>query len=114
MGKVNLLVKYCLINEKNEYNIKGILVNDVIKYLDRENMMFLYLKENKLKRETKESEIVFDFNEGICCIKNKQDNNLINFKIIVQELKNDNNNFYVKYKIVEDEEFEIFISFQAI
>ena len=114
MGKVNLLVKYCLINEKSEYNIKGILVNDVIKYLDGENMMFLYLKENKLKRETKDSEILFDFNKGTCNIRNKQDNNLIDFKIIVQELKNDNNNFYVKYKIIEDEVFEVFISFLPI
>ena len=50
MGKVNLLVKYCLINEKNEYNIKGIFLNDEIKFLDRTNKMILNIKKNTLKR----------------------------------------------------------------
>ena len=36
MGKVNLNVKYCLINEEDEYNIKGIYQNNIIKFLDKE------------------------------------------------------------------------------
>ena len=41
MGKVNLNVKYCLINKEDEYNIKGIYQNNIIKFLDKDNKMSL-------------------------------------------------------------------------
>lgn len=102
MAKVNLLVKYCLINEKDEYNIKGILINNKIKFLDKNNKMILDLKLNTLKRITDYLEIIFDFNNKICTVIDEKKNK-ISFDINVLELKNDENYFYVKYKIDLDE-----------
>ena len=39
MGKVNLYIKSCLISEKNEYNIKGILQDEIIKYQDKDGAL---------------------------------------------------------------------------
>lgn len=102
MGKVNLLVKYCLINKKVEYNIKGIFLDNKIKFLDDSNKMFLDLNLNILKRETKNEEIVFDFFNEKCQIFDKNSNNKISFQIEVISLENKNNYFYVKYKIEDD------------
>ena len=102
MGKVNLLVKYCLINKKVEYNIKGIFLNNQIKFLDDSNKMFLDLNLNILKRETKNEEIVFDFLNEKCQIFDKNSNNKISFQIEVISLENKDNYFYVKYKIEDD------------
>lgn len=102
MGKVNLLVKYCLINREVEYNIKGILINNQIKFLDNENKMILDLSYNTLKRITNSEEIVFDFLNKNCQVFDKTSNNKISFQIEVISLENINNYFYVKYKIEED------------
>jgi len=107
MGKVNLLVKYCLINKKNEYNIKGILTKDELKFLDDENMMIINFKNNTLKRITEESEILFDFSMKTCHLLDKNSNNKVSFKIDLLEFSKNNNYFYVKYSIQEDENFEI-------
>lgn len=61
MGKVNLLVKYCLINTKDEYNINGILIDNTLKFLDKDSKMILDFKTNTLKRITQFLEIVFAF-----------------------------------------------------
>ena len=102
MGKVNLLVKYCLINKKVEYNIKGIFLNNQIKFLDKDNIMLLDLNFNTLKRETKNEEIIFDFLNKNCCVFDKNSNNRIVFQIEVISLENKDNYFYVKYKIADD------------
>ena len=107
MGKINLLVKYCLINEENEYNIKGILINNKIKFLDNDEKMILDKKLNTLKRITKESEILFNFKDKSCLICDKT-NNKISFQIEVLVLENNDDYFYVKYKIIDDL-FEIMI-----
>lgn len=109
MGKVNLLIKYCLINQINEYNIKGIFINNQIKFLENNNKMNLDLNKNILIRETKNEKITFDFNNKICYIYDKSSNLKINFCIEVIDLKILNNSFYVKYKIDKDE-FEIKIN----
>ena len=59
MGKVNLLVKYCLRNTKDEYNINGILIDNTLKFLDKDSKMILDFKTNTLKRITEFLEIVF-------------------------------------------------------
>lgn len=102
MGKVNLLVKYCLIKEKNEYNIKGILLNNKIKFLDNNKMMILDKSLNTLKRITENEEILFDYNNSSCIILDKKSNNRINFKIEVKKIENRKDYFYVNYKIEED------------
>lgn len=102
MGKVNLLVKYCLINNKVEYNIKGIFINNQIKFLDKENIMILDLNLNILERETKNEKIIFDFLNKICFIQDKISNNKTSFQIEIINLKNNKNYFYVKYKIDEN------------
>lgn len=102
MGKVNLLVKYCLIKEKNEYNIKGILINNQIKFLENDNKMILDKNLNTLKRITETEEILFDYNNSTCTILDKKSNNKISFKIKVEKIKNQKDYFYVNYKIEED------------
>lgn len=57
MGKVNLYVKTCLINEINEYNIKGILQNNIIKYHDNDAKMIINMKNNTLERIKKKKDI---------------------------------------------------------
>ena len=109
MGKVNLLVKYCLINNKNEYNIKGILINNKIKFLDNENKMILDLELDTLKRITLNEEILFDFKNKKCFIVDKTSNSKLSFEIEVLSNKKENNDFYVKYRIIENEIFEILI-----
>ena len=108
MGKVNLLVKYCLINEKNEYNIKGIFANNEIKFIDNGIKMLINKRENTLKRVTDDAEIVFDFNLKNCSILDRTSNNKISFKIDVLEQSNVSNEFYVKYKI-ENNVFEVMV-----
>ena len=107
MGKVNLLVKYCLINESMEYNIKGIYQNNKLIFNDLENTMILDLKGNVLERKKDNKTIVLDFNKknGIIIDNSYK----LNIDIDVIELKNKKNNFYVKYKI-EDNSFEIEIN----
>ncbi len=107
MGKVNLLVKYCLINESMEYNIKGIYQNNKLIFKDLENTMILDLKGNVLERKKDNKTIVLDFNKknGIIIDNSYK----LNIDIDVIELKNKKNNFYVKYKI-EDNSFEIEIN----
>ena len=96
MGKVNLYVKTCLINEINEYNIKGILQNNIIKYHDNDAKMIINMKNNTLERIKKEERYLFDFNNNICIV-NSEDLNL-SFPIKVLDISN-NNIFYVKYYI---------------
>ena len=107
MGKVNLLVKYCLINESMEYNIKGIYQNNKLIFNDLENTMILDLKGNVLERKKDNKTIVLDFNKknGIIIDNSYK----LNIDIDVIELKNKKNNFYEKYKI-EDNSFEIEIN----
>ena len=102
MGKVNLLVKYCLINQKNEYNIKGILINKEIKFFDNDCLMILNKEKNTLKRIIKEEEILFDFYNKKCYVFSKENNIKIDFPIKVIEFKNTDKDFYVKYKIDEN------------
>ena len=107
MGKVNLLVKYCLKNSENEYNIKGIFQNNQIKFLENKNNMILDLAEFSLKRITLNEEILFNFKEKTCLIKDKNSKQEICFEISVIELIKKSNYFYVKYKI--EDIFEILI-----
>ena len=108
MGKVNLLVKYCLINKKNEYNIKGIFQNEKIKFFDNECQMLLNKKDNTLTRITENEEIFFNFQEKKCLIYDKKSQTRISFLIEVLKLENNDKDFYVKYKI-DNDLFEIMI-----
>ena len=100
MGKINLLVKYCLRNEKVEYNIKGISRDNKFKFKDFDNIMILDLKYNTLERINNYRKIKFDFYNKLCFIE--EDNYKLSFVIKVLKLINKDNNFYVKYKIEND------------
>lgn len=102
MGKINLSIKYCLINKKAEYNIKGINDKDKIKFLDNDNMMILDISNNSLKRITKDEEINFDFFNQVCEILDKNTYQKFNFKINIIEYKNQYPYFFVKYNIEEE------------
>ena len=102
MGKVNLLVKYCLRNEKYEYNIKGILSNKKLIFKTLDSKMILQKDENILKRINDDVEITFLFNEEKTLIKEKSSNKTICLNINILELENKDNYFKVKYKIDED------------
>ncbi len=108
MGKVNLLVKYCLINEEISYNIKGILINDQIKFLDSNNKMILNKSNITLQRITETLEINLDFKKKKCFVYDKSSKNYFNFKIRVLKLLNNTKDFYVKYQIEKDN-FEVMI-----
>ena len=108
MGKVNLLVKCCLINSKSEYNIKGIFNDNKIKFLLEDKIMLIDLSCNTLKRSDLEKELFFEFNKKICTVYDKTNNNkmVLEIELIKSEIRKDY--FFVKYKII-DNEFEIMI-----
>ena len=100
MGKINLLVKYCLINQKKEYNIKGIYQNNIIKFKDDNVINIIDLKNNIMERIYDNQTIRFDFNNNICYIE--ADNIVLDLEIKVLEIKSLNDYFYVKYNIDND------------
>ena len=106
MGKVNLLVKYCLINEKKEYNIKGILLDNKLKYIYDNSSIVIDLNESKLEKDNKESNILLDFSLEKCIFLSKNNYQELVFPIKIQENEITKNRFYVKYKI-ENDVFEI-------
>ena len=93
MAKINLLVKYSLRNLKNEYNIRGIYKDNVIKYKDNDSIIVINLNNNILEKYKNGENILFDFNDNKCYI----DDCYININVI--KLINKNKLFYVKYKI---------------
>ena len=97
MSKVNLLIKSCLINEKKEYNIKGIYQGSKIKYKELNNIIIIDLKLNTLNKVENNKNILLDFKKEICFIT--IDNLSTNFKIEVLKSFIDKKSFYVKYKI---------------
>ena len=106
--KVNLLVKYCLINKKMEYNIKGILFDKKIKFMEDNSFMIINIKDNIIERKKNTEEIVLDFNNSVCKILDKESNNKLSFDIEVLSVINFENYFNVKYRIQNDDfEFEI-------
>ena len=106
MGKVNLYVKRCLGNEKLEYNIKGILENKKIKFLDNDKIMIINLKEKTLERYNQKEKYFFDFQKEICLIKNNDIEITVPIKVVKCTIQD--NNFYIKYQIDEYcNEFEI-------
>ena len=69
MGKVNLNVKYCLINKEDEYNIKGIYQNNIIKFLDKNNIMIIDKTNNVLTRITNNEKIEEEYEKKMLIIK---------------------------------------------
>ena len=108
MGKVNLNVKYCLINKEDEYNIKGIYQNNIIKFLDKDNKMIIDKTNNILTRITNNEKIEFDFLKKTCLITDLKDNIKVNLEINVLELINKDNYFLVNYEI-ENNKFKLII-----
>ena len=99
MGKVNLNVKYCLINKEDEYNIKGIYQNNIIKFLDKDNKMIIDKTNSILTRITNNEKIEFNFLKNTCLITDLKDNIKVNLEINVLELINKDNYFLVNYEI---------------
>ena len=97
MGKVNLYIKSCLINEEMEYNIKGILQDNKIKYQDKDAKMIIDMNNNILERIKKEERYLFDFNNNICITKTSKFEVSIPIKVL--KCNNKNNMFFVKYQI---------------
>ena len=88
MGKVDLLVKCCLKKIKNEYNIKGILTENKIKFILEDTNMIIDIKNNTLERDTKDLKIFFEFNLLRCLIFDKINNKKFTLEINLIELKN--------------------------
>ncbi len=103
MGKVNLYIKYCLRNEKIEYNIKGILQDNKLKYKDNDSTMIIDLKNKTLNRIKDNQEYLFDFINSKCYINYNNTSILLPINVIKYEF---NNNIFVKYQI-ENDNFEI-------
>ena len=60
MGKVNLLVKYSLINQKVEYNIKGILIDQKLVFLDSSDKMIFDFRNLTFERIEEEIQFIKD------------------------------------------------------
>ena len=97
MGKVNLCIKYCLINKNLEYNIKGILCGEKIKYQDDDAKMIVDKNNNTLERIKESESYMFDFKNNICIMTTKEMK--FSFPIKVLEYKIEKNIFHVKYQI---------------
>ena len=108
MGKVNLNVKYCLINKEDEYNIKGIYQNNIIKFFDKDNKMILDKTNNVLTRITNNEKIEFNFLKNTCLITDLKEKIKVNLEINVLELINEDNYFLVNYEI-ENNKFKLII-----
>ena len=102
MGKVNLLVKCCLINGNFEYNIKGILRNNELIFTFENSKMHLNLVSNVLEKETKGTLVILDFNNSKCLYILKENNKKLEIPIEVLELENIDNLFKVKYKNIDN------------
>ena len=98
--KVNLLVKSCLRNEKKEYNIKGILNENAIKFRDDSKIMIINLNNKTLERINNKEKYFFNFKKENCKISTKEFEMQIPIKVVKCTIQN--NNFYVKYQIDED------------
>lgn len=105
MGKVNLFIKYCLINHKMEYNIYGILIDNKLKFKNLDSTMILNLELNILEKISKDRKIIFDFKKKICIIIEKEQK--FSLALNVLKLVNKGNFFYVMYKIEDIYEIEI-------
>lgn len=108
MGKVNLNVKYCLINKEDEYNIKGIYQNNIIKFLDKDNKMIIDKTNSILTRITNNEKIEFNFLKNTCLITDLKEKIKVNLEINVLELINEDNYFLVNYEI-ENNKFKLII-----
>lgn len=108
MGKVNLNVKYCLINKEDEYNIKGIYQNNIIKFLDKNNRMIIDKTNSILTRITNNEKIEFNFLKNTCLITDLKEKIKVNLEINVLELINEDNYFLVNYEI-ENNKFKLII-----
>lgn len=108
MGKVNLNVKYCLINKEDEYNIKGIYQNNIIKFLDKNNIMIIDKTNSILTRITNNEKIEFNFLKNTCLITDLKEKIKVNLEINVLELINEDNYFLVNYEI-ENNKFKLII-----
>ena len=108
MGKVNLNINYCLINEEDEYNIKGIYQNNIIKFFDKDNKMIIDKTNSILTRITNNEKIEFNFLKKTCLITDLKDNIKVNLEINVLELINEDNYFLVNYEI-ENNKFKLII-----
>ena len=111
MGKIKLLVKYCLGKEKNEYNIKGIYQNNKIKFKDFDNIMIIDLNLDTLERISNIQEIKFNFIKKLCFIK--RDNYSFDFEFELIKLEKNDKCFYVKYKI-SDEIYEFKLDWEDL
>ncbi len=108
MGKVNLLVKYCLINGNFEYNIKGIFSNNQIKYFDGTSKVVLNLETKILEKDNTEAKVTFNFSENECLYLDKETNKELKIPIEVLQLESNFKRFMVKYKNL-DNIFEIVV-----
>ena len=108
MGKVNLNVKYCLINKEDEYNIKGIYQNNIIKFFDKDNKMIIDKTNSIITRITNNEKIEYNLLKNTCLIIDLKDNIKVNLEINVLELINEHNYFLVNYEI-ENNKFKLII-----
>ena len=100
MAKVNLCINYCLRNEKLEYNIKGILQNNKLKYKDILSLIIIDLNNKTLNKINKNEEYLFDFDNNNCLIKYQ--NMAVNLPIKVLNKEIGSKYIFIKYKIEND------------
>ena len=100
MGKVNLFIKNCLRKEKEEYNIKGIYLNNKIKYIYNKDIFIIDFNNCILEKRNDNKKIILNFKQKECFIY--YDYLYTKFMIDVIIFKILNNSFYVKYKIDND------------
>lgn len=103
MKKINLCIKHSLINANSEYNIKGILNFNKIMYFDNDIKMIIDLENKIMYRIKDKEEIILNFNDLKCTIYDKMNNINLEMEIDVLKIEVDNERFYVKYRLNENE-----------
>lgn len=87
----------------NNEVIDAIVLDNVIKYIDLVNNKFVVkINKNILIKETNDSVIKIDFNKNIISILLKEYNKEFYKDIKTLSLSHDNNIYYVKYKLIDE------------
>ena len=96
------------LKEKNSFECKGLLNDNIIIYYENDIQMTLNLKERTLKRRTSEYEIFIDFLKNKCFYIMNGNKMMLDIK--VNEI---NDSFYVDYEI-EDNHIIYSLNYEVI
>ena len=103
MSKIRINVYTNMDNKKENVLINAIKDNNVIKYIDSDyNKYVVNIEGNILIKENKDFFITIDFPNNLIKILMKEYNKEFKKEIETIELNYNNNNYFVKYKLIDE------------